>query len=112
MPQLEDWADRRVSIHGYSEKLKIIPHTCRVLARPGFTRSNLFDMLRTMLVHALGPGAKTADAKLGMQYQTLIVIPRPAGGYYIVNSEKRLKDPNNHSLTGTDTCDPLLLMQP
>ncbi|MEW9531556.1 CDP-diacylglycerol diphosphatase [Microbispora sp. NPDC049125] len=106
------WADSRVSIRGLSQNLGIIPHTYRVLIWPGFTHDNLFAMLRTMLRHALGHGATTAQAQAIMQYQTLIVIPRPAGGYYIVNSEKVLKDPNTPKLVGTDTCDPLLLMHP
>ncbi|GAA4194043.1 CDP-diacylglycerol diphosphatase [Microbispora amethystogenes] len=106
------WADSRVSVRGLSEKLGIIPHTYRVLIWPGFNHDNLFAMLRSMLVASLGHGGTTAKAQPLMQYQTLIVIPRPAGGYYIVNSEKGLVDPNNPHLTGTDTCDPLLLMHP
>ncbi|MEV1200189.1 CDP-diacylglycerol diphosphatase [Microbispora rosea] len=107
-----NWADSRVSVRGFSETLGIIPHTYRVLIWPGFTHDNLFAMLRSMLVRALGHGATTAKAQAIMQYQTLIVIPRPAGGYYIVNSEKAVRDPNNPKLVGTDTCDPLLLMHP
>ncbi|MEU8273434.1 CDP-diacylglycerol diphosphatase [Microbispora bryophytorum] len=107
-----NWADSRVSVRGFSEKLGIIPHTYRVLIWPGFNHNNLFAMLRTMLVRALGHGGTTAKAQAIMQYQTLIVIPRPAGGYYIVNSDKAVRDPNNPKLVGTDTCDPLLLMHP
>ncbi|GGO07421.1 hypothetical protein GCM10010116_14900 [Microbispora rosea subsp. aerata] len=108
--RIDRWAKAHVSIHGYSEQYnQIIPHTYRVLIWPGFTHDNLFAMLRTMLVYALGPGGKISDAKKIMQYQTLMVIPRPAGGYYIINSEKGLRD---QSLVGTDTCDPLLLMHP
>ncbi|WP_182897524.1 CDP-diacylglycerol diphosphatase [Microbispora sp. H10830] len=107
-----NWANSRVSIRGLSQNLGIIPHTYRVLIWPGFHHDNLFAMLRTMLRHSLGHGGTTAKAQARMQYQTLIVIPRPAGGYYIVNSEKGVKDPNNPKLLGTDTCDPLLLMHP
>lgn len=108
------WAATRVSIRGFSQQLGILPHTYRVLVWPGFSHDNLFDMLRTMLVHALGAGATVADAQSKMRFQTLIVIPRTigSGGYYIVNSESDLRDPNNTQLTGSDTCDPLLLLHP
>ncbi|MBP2708175.1 CDP-diacylglycerol diphosphatase [Microbispora sp. RL4-1S] len=107
-----NWADSRVSVRGYSENLGIVPHTYRVLVWPGFAHDNLFAMLRTMLVHALGHGATTAKAQERMVLQTLIVIPRKAGGYYVVNGEGDLRDPNNPQLTGSATCDPLLLMHP
>ncbi|MFC0860697.1 CDP-diacylglycerol diphosphatase [Sphaerimonospora cavernae] len=106
------WVDSRVSIRGFSEKLGIIPHTYRVLIWPGINHDNLFEMLRTMLRISLGPGATTADAQALMRLQTLIVIPRPAGDYYIVNSENGLRDPKNPRLTGSNTCDPLLLLHP
>ncbi|MEN3536587.1 CDP-diacylglycerol diphosphatase [Microbispora sp. ZYX-F-249] len=106
------WADSRVSIRGLSQNLGIIPHTYRVLVWKGFHHDNLFAMLRDMLRRSLGHGGTTAKAQARMQYQTLIVIPRAAGGYYIINSEKGLKDLSNPQLSGTDTCDPLLLMHP
>ncbi|MET8006152.1 CDP-diacylglycerol diphosphatase [Nonomuraea glycinis] len=107
-----DWAHTRVSVRGFSEQLGVLPHVYRVLIWPGFSHDNLFDMLRTMLVHALGQGATVADAQDQMRFQTLIVIPRTSGGYFIVNSESQLRDPNNHQLVGTNTCDPLLLLHP
>jgi CDP-diacylglycerol pyrophosphatase len=111
---LSAWAATRVSIRGFSQSLGILPHTYRVLVWAGFSHDNLFDMLRTMLVHALGAGATVADAQAKMRFQTLIVIPRTIGngGFYIVNSESDLRDPNNTQLTGSDTCDPLLLLHP
>ena len=107
-----DRAHTRVSVRGFSEQLGVLPHVYRVLIWPGFSHDNLFDMLRTMLVHALGQGATVADAQDQMRFQTLIVIPRTSGGYFIVNSESQLRDPNNHQLVGTNTCDPLLLLHP
>ncbi|SDL14933.1 CDP-diacylglycerol pyrophosphatase [Nonomuraea maritima] len=109
---IPDWAHTRVSVRGFSEQLGVLPHVYRVLIWPGFSHDNLFDMLRTMLVHALGQGATVADAQEQMRFQTLIVIPRTSGGYFIVNSETQLRDPNNHQLAGTNTCDPLLLLHP
>ncbi|MGW4967566.1 CDP-diacylglycerol diphosphatase [Nonomuraea sp. NPDC004186] len=105
---LTEWADSRVSVRGVNEQGATIPHTYRVLIWPGFSHDNLFDMLRTMLVHALGQGATIIDAQEQMRFQTLIVIPRNAGDYFIVNSELQLRDPSMRNLTGTNTCDPLL----
>ncbi|MFC7588254.1 CDP-diacylglycerol diphosphatase [Nonomuraea antimicrobica] len=108
---LSDWANSRVSVRGVNQQHVTIPHTYRVLIWPGFSHDNLFDMLRTMLLHALGHGATIADAQEQMRFQTLIVIPRNAGGYFIVNSELQLRDPSMPNLTGTNTCDPLLWLQ-
>jgi hypothetical protein len=64
-----------------------------------FSSVNLFEQLKNMV------------GQSEMHHQTLIVIPRPVGngGYYIVNSQATLTGPG--SLTGSNTCDPLLLIQ-
>ncbi|MEU7693015.1 CDP-diacylglycerol diphosphatase [Microbispora hainanensis] len=109
---VENWADTRVSITGYSEQHHTnIQHTYRVLIWGGFTHDNLFAMLRSMLVHT-PHGGTIAKAQAIMYLQTLIVIPRPFGGYYIVNSERSLEKPGTSKADGSDTCDPLLLMHP
>lgn len=92
------WSGSRVSIRGFSAvQGQYIPHVYRVLIRQTFSNINLFAQLRTMV-----------GGQSQMEFQTLIVIPRPSGlggGYYIVNSQSSLSAPG---LTGSNTCDPLL----
>lgn len=96
------WPNSRVSIRGYSAaQQQYIPHVYRVLTLQTFSNTNLFAHLRNMV------------GQSQMQYQTLIVIPRPpglGGGYYIVNSQLTLRDPAHTSLVGSNTCDPLLYL--
>jgi CDP-diacylglycerol pyrophosphatase len=94
-----DWHKRLVSITGWNGKIQT-QHVYRVVHVGSFGTVNLFDQLRMMV------GQKD------MVNQTLIVIPRPSskgGGYYIVNSQASLTGLS--SLKGSDTCDPLLLIQ-
>ena len=93
-----DWHKSRVSITGWNGKIQT-QHVYRVVHVGSFGTVNLFEQLRMMV------GQKD------MVNQTLIVIPRPSskgGGYYVVNSQASLTGLN---LTGSDTCDPLLLIQ-
>ena len=93
-----DWHKRLVSITGWNGKIQT-QHVYRVVHVGSFGTVNLFEQLRIMV------GQKD------MVNQTLIVIPRPSskgGGYYIVNSQESLR---GLSLKGSNTCDPLLLIQ-
>jgi CDP-diacylglycerol pyrophosphatase len=95
----KDWHDPKhhVSITGWNSINKYrSKHVYRVVRVNSFSSDNLFQHLRAMV------GQKE------MENQTLIVIPRRAGGYYIVNSQASL---TGLGLMGSDTCDPLLRIQ-
>ena len=91
-----NWAKPLRPITGWNGNIKT-QHVYRVVHVNSFSTVNVFQQLKAMV------GQKE------MENQTLIVIPGKGGGYYIVNSQESLKD---GSLTGSNTCDPLLLIQP
>lgn len=90
-----NWPKPLRPITGWNGTIKT-QHVYRVVHVDSLSKVNLFEQLQKMV----GPKE--------MENQTLIVIPGKGGGYYIVNSQESLKD---GSLTGSNTCDPLLLIQ-
>jgi CDP-diacylglycerol pyrophosphatase len=102
-PSFDKWHATRVAITGWNAEGKHqSKHLYRVVHVSSFGSVNLFEELRKVVGQA------------NMKFQTLIVIPRKGGGFYIVNSQADLSatDPKLKGLTGSDTCDPLLKIKP
>lgn len=106
-PGFANWHTTRVAITGWNAQAGATrTHGYRVAHVSSINNVNLFEELKSMIAKDMSIPQSMRE----MQYQTLIVIPRPGGGFYIVNSQAALKGPRSE--TGSDTCDPLLKLQP
>jgi CDP-diacylglycerol pyrophosphatase len=110
----EKWLDTVITIEGMEQKPGTKPPVYERRVRPyralwvHTLDENLFTLLYDYIAKPLGAQEKVDPADV-MAFENLIVIPvaAPNSGYYVLNSDRKLKDPATGKIPGIGSIDQL-----